>query len=96
MKELQITAIKGYDRYVLIEKTDGKITNIDFMQGLFDESYQLLLQRTLKPDNILIEIYNRLQKNKKFMQTKFNNELEEVNHCIELYTAAYIFSEVLN
>jgi len=96
MKELQIVAIKGYDRYVLIEKTNGKITNIDFMQGLYDESYQMLLQRTLKPDNILVNIYNRLQENKKYMQTKFNNELEEVNHCIELYVTTYIFSEVLN
>ena len=93
MRYKKIFFDKNYDRYILILKENNIIIDIDFMQGDSQDSYEILDNKDRKTNIFLLEIFNRLQNNKKFMNTKFCSEIEEINHAIELYVVAFIFSE---
>lgn len=95
MKTKKIIPSKDYDRYILTVMEDGKYTDIDFMQGVDDESFNELDKPNKEPNKLLLEIFNRFQLNKKNVDETFETELDELNHCIELYCSAFIFSDFI-
>ena len=93
MKTKKIIPSKSYDRYILTVMEDDKFIDIDFLQGVDDESFNELDRSDKEPNKLLVEIYNRFQFNKKNVEKTFKTELDELNHCIELYCSAFIFSD---
>ena len=91
MKTSEIILDKVNDRYILIEKYNKNIVNLDFMQGIDKYAHEQIKTCIGQTNTSLLEIYNRLQENKPYINREFNNDLSEINYCIDLYTNAFIF-----
>lgn len=90
MKRHTIYEHKSYDRYILITDEDGKVINVDFMQGVFKDSLDMLTENIDKVNVHILEIFNRLVADNTRMDKKATT-LEVANEAIELYAEAFIF-----
>ena len=95
MKTIKIHEIQENDRYVLIAKEKGKVIDIDFYQGLTQDSIDKLSNKNKPVNTHILEIFERLINNSEYkcFNTKFKDEIAMANYACELYVDAFITQE---
>jgi hypothetical protein len=91
MKTTEILLSKSFDRLILVQKANGIIMNLDFMQGTDESTRKMLLESQDTGNFRILDIYNNILDNEDYMDTTFENELQRCNHAIELYCSAFIY-----
>jgi hypothetical protein len=86
---LKIVQQNEYDRYVFLTYLNDEIVGLNFWQGLYKGSYDIVMNdKGYEPCIHLTDIYNRL----KITYETISDE-ERINKAIDLYTDAFIIQE---
>jgi hypothetical protein len=86
---LKVVKQKEYDRYVFLTYENDEIVGLNFWQGLYEGSYDIVMNdKGYEPCIHLTDIYNRLK-----ITYKEISEDERINKAIDLYTDAFIIQE---
>lgn len=86
---LKIVEQNEYDRYVFITYSNDEIIGLNFWQGLYKGSYDIVMNdKGYEPCIHLTNIYNRLK-----ISYKEISDEERINKAIDLYTDAFLIQE---
>lgn len=78
IKQIKLYECNDHDRYIYVKYTNGKLTSINYWQGISDEADK----STFKNDPDLLSFYNAI---KDALYHMSENEVDQFNYAIDMH-----------